>query len=196
MEKKQLQYKQECNEFEQKFKTITVDRNPVKNECLLIENISVDDEIDKLNENKRHFDCKGSEILNSEEKTDDDCIDERALIMVPPKPLPRTSISDQGSFEECNFSSSTAIPKPRPRSSANHGYKVYSFPLKIVVVNQFDFVFILMEHGEFHLDFRHLNIIITFHLLVQTALLLLIFFANKTKICNIFFIFYLFCCLN
>ena len=124
MEKQQLRLKQECHEFEQKFKTITADRNPVKDDCLLIESISIDDEIDKLEEQKRDCDYNDTDDLKPEEKTDDNCFDDRVIIMVPPKPLPRTSISEQGSFEECNFSSSTAIPKPRPRSSANHSYKV------------------------------------------------------------------------
>lgn len=124
MEKQQLRLKQECHEFEQKFKTITADRNLDKDDCLFIESITVDDEINKLEDIKRDFDCNDTEVLKLEEKTDDNRIDERVIIMTPPKPLPRTSISEQGSFEECNFSSSSAIPKPRPRSSANHGYKV------------------------------------------------------------------------
>ncbi|CAO1339123.1 unnamed protein product [Diamesa serratosioi] len=121
MENQQLRLKQECNEFDQKFRTITADKNTVKNGCLFIENISFDNETDEL---ERQFDCIGSKVLKSEEKIDDDdCIDERVIVMVPPKPLPRTSISEQGCFEECNLSSSIAIPKPRPRSSVSHGYK-------------------------------------------------------------------------
>lgn len=124
MEKQQLRLKQEFHEFEQKFKTITADRNSVKDDCLLIEVISADDEIVKLEQQKEDFDYNDTEFSKSEEKTDDNCIDDRVIIMIPPKPLPRTSISEQGSFDECNFSSTTIVPKPRPRSSANHSYKV------------------------------------------------------------------------
>lgn len=124
MEKQQLRLKQECHEFEQKFKTITADKISVKDDCLLIEGISVDDEIDKLEQQKRDFDNNDTEFLKPEENSDENCIDDRMAIVVPPKPLPRTSISEQGSFDECNFSSTTTIPKPRPRSSANHSYKV------------------------------------------------------------------------
>lgn len=42
--------------------------------------------------------------------------------MVPPKPAPRTSISDQGSFDE----SSGIYPKPKPRSSITN-FKVQFF---------------------------------------------------------------------
>lgn len=54
---------------------------------------------------------------------------------MPPKPLPRKSISDKGSFDE---NSSFAVPKPQPRTAS---YKVFVFSLcKALRVHNFEFV--------------------------------------------------------
>lgn len=46
---------------------------------------------------------------------------------VPPKPLPRKSISEQGSFED---NSGVVFPKPRPRMAySNVNYKVVHFEI-------------------------------------------------------------------
>lgn len=44
--------------------------------------------------------------------------------VIPPKPLPRTSISEQGSFDESTNNVSPPAPKPKPRLTANSNYKV------------------------------------------------------------------------
>lgn len=44
--------------------------------------------------------------------------------VVPPKPLPRTSISEQGSFDESSTNNTNPpVPKPKPRLQ-NSNYKV------------------------------------------------------------------------
>lgn len=139
LEQQQTKAKAEVNEFEQKFKNITSNKEikNSENECLLIENSennfekvdhvsqeepSIPDVID-LPEKVKNGDHNGSSLNSrngSQEETDDGSDGDKKNV-VPPKPLPRTSISDQGSFDE---SSNGSVPRPKPRT-ATTGYKVF-----------------------------------------------------------------------
>jgi hypothetical protein len=110
MEKEQEKSKIETEEFMQKHKSIMAHK--------LIENYDDEPKIveaaDDGNDENDKPDKNGHEdaiisIKNGKIHSD-----------VPPKPLPRKSISEQGSFED---NSGVVIPKPRPRTS-NLNYKV------------------------------------------------------------------------
>lgn len=115
MEKDQEKSKIESEEFMQKHKTIMAQK--------LIENFEdepkIPEETEKGNNGNGHQDSNGHEdaiIALKNGKPHD----------VPPKPLPRKSISEQGSFDE----NSSLVPKPRPRTACPAlSYKVFYFSL-------------------------------------------------------------------
>lgn len=107
MEKDQAKSKTESEEFMQKHKTITAHK--------LIENIDDEPKIAEIDQqvekNGNHSPESNGVFKNGKAQCD-----------VPPKPLPRKSISEQGSFEE---NCVVIIPKPRPRTACqNSSYKV------------------------------------------------------------------------
>lgn len=114
MELDQEKRQTESAEFMQKHKTITCQK--------LIENFEEEPKIVEVTaqntKNSSHCnDTNGDHLasLNNGKVHSD----------IPPKPLPRKSISEQGSFEE---NSSILIPKPRPRMACgNFNYKVYFY---------------------------------------------------------------------
>lgn len=126
MMEQQAKIKAEFDEFEQKFKTITTANKMEETQNILNRNYNIihsnqDDESDIVEKN-------GNFIGNKQNEHDDHIAnatkDTRVINNVtPPKPMPRTSISEQGSFEE---NTGNAIPKPRPRTTASStGYKVF-----------------------------------------------------------------------
>lgn len=88
--------KAEANEFIEKFKAVTSHKN---------------NENDQITKKANLIEKDNREVVNEEEEEE-----KRA---VPPKPLPRKSISEQSSTEE--------FPKPRPRVTAGNNYKVSCF---------------------------------------------------------------------
>lgn len=112
MELDQEKSKTESAEFLLKHKSITCQK--------LIENFDEEPNIVEVTaqnaKNGSHYDDSNGDQISSLKngKIHGD---------IPPKPLPRKSISEQGSFEE-NFNNS--IPKPRPRQATNNHYKVYT----------------------------------------------------------------------
>jgi hypothetical protein len=110
MEKDEVKSKNESEEFKQKHKSIMTQK--------LIENYENEPEIESdCMSNEKNGNCQdnsnGEEFLGNLNAQNND---------VPPKPLPRKSISDQGSFEE-NYP--PMLPKPRPRTTCpNISYKV------------------------------------------------------------------------
>lgn len=113
--------KAEANEFLEKFKAVTSLKN------------NENDQITKR--------------ANLIEKDNRECIieeEEEEIRTVPPKPLPRKSISEQSSTEE--------FPKPRPRATAGNNYKVSCFSAHIVGIYQLlvvDLYFILPARVRF-----------------------------------------------
>lgn len=107
MENEQVKSKNESEEFKQKHKSIMTQK--------LIENYENEPELS---------DCEPTEN-GKDSSNGQDCElsgNGNAPNDVPPKPLPRKSISDQGSFDEnCPLT----LPKPRPRTAgSNITYKV------------------------------------------------------------------------
>lgn len=111
MEKDQAKSKVESEEFIQKHKSIRSQK--------LIENFENEPKLSAETEKEKngngHNDLNGHDDLNKNGKIQND---------VPPKPLPRKSISEQGSFDE---NSSVVFPKPRPRTACPTSYKVFHF---------------------------------------------------------------------
>lgn len=107
MEKDQAKSKIESDEFIQKHKSIMSQK--------LIENC--DNEPKLSAETEKEKNGNGHDLNGHEDTTKNEKINTE----VPPKPLPRKSISDQGSFEE---NSSVVFPKPRPRTACPTSYKV------------------------------------------------------------------------
>lgn len=96
--------KAEATEFLEKFKAVTSHKTN-------LEEVEEDDQITKTTDL-----IEDMEAIESDNR---DCINEEydEKRNIPPKPLPRKSISEQSSFEE--------FPKPRPRITAgNNNYKV------------------------------------------------------------------------
>lgn len=96
--------KAEATEFLEKFKAVTSHKTNIE---------EVNDQITKTTDL-----IEDMETIESDNR---DCINEEydydEKRNIPPKPLPRKSISEQSSFEE--------FPKPRPRITAgNNNYKV------------------------------------------------------------------------
>lgn len=84
----------------------------------LIENFDNEPELFDCSSNKKSEDRNGedNEMMRHAKSQSD----------VPPKPLPRKSISEQGSLEENG--TQLTLPKPRPRTTGqNITYKVESF---------------------------------------------------------------------
>lgn len=113
MENDQSKSKIQNEEFLQKHKSIMAQK--------LIENyenepkLSDDEEIEK--NGKGNNDSNGHNDVISTKNG-------KVHVDIPPKPLPRKSISEQGSFEE----NSVVFPKPRPRVACpNLTYKVSNF---------------------------------------------------------------------
>lgn len=112
MEKDQAKSKIESEEFLQKHKSIRSQK--------LIENfenepkLSAETGKEKEKNGNGHSDLNGHEDLKNGKVHSD----------IPPKPLPRKSISEQGSFDE---NSSVVFPKPRPRTACPTTYKVFHF---------------------------------------------------------------------
>jgi hypothetical protein len=115
MEKDQAKSKSESEEFIQKHKSIAQK---------LIENFEDEPKIveEKVETEKS---CNDEKDSNGHNEINDSLKNEKIQYEAPPKPLPRKSISDQGSsFEE----NSAPIPKPKPRlACSNFNYKVYFF---------------------------------------------------------------------
>lgn len=107
MEKDQAKCKIESEEFMQKHKSIMAQK--------LIENF--DNEPKLSAETEKEKNGNGHDLNGHEDTTKNGKIHTE----VPPKPLPRKSISDQGSFEE---NSAVVFPKPRPRTACPTSYKV------------------------------------------------------------------------
>lgn len=57
----------------------------------------------------------------------------------PPKPLPRKSLSDQGSFELDN----NIFPKPKPRTAAT-GYKVQNYEIFVTFIFRFELILLTL----------------------------------------------------
>lgn len=114
MEKDQAKCKSESDEFIQKHKSIAQK---------LIENF--EDE-PKIVEEKIQTEKNGCQDDSNENEDGNDFLKNgKVQNEVPPKPLPRKSISDQGS----SFEDNSAVPKPKPRTACpNLIYKVYFFP--------------------------------------------------------------------
>lgn len=113
MEKDQEKSKIETEEFMQKHKTIMAHK--------IIENFDDEPKISEETEMEKngngHQDSNGHEDAVVELKNGKPSD-------TPPKPLPRKSISDQGSFDE----NSSIVPKPRPRTACPAlSYKVFYF---------------------------------------------------------------------
>jgi hypothetical protein len=117
MEKDQAKSKSESEEFLQKHKSIAQK---------LIENF--DDE-PKIVEEKTQKEKNGDE---SHELIENGSLKNGKIQSeVPPKPLPRKSISDQGS----SFEENSNVPRPKPRTACpNFTYKVYFFSQFCVAV--------------------------------------------------------------
>lgn len=123
--------KAEATEFLEKFKAVTAHKNNIEDDQItmkanLIENMEATI-VEEENDNR---DC-----INEEE------LDEKKNI--PPKPLPRKSISEQSSTEE--------FPKPRPRVTAGNNYKVSTFLIRVVFglsVAVVDFTFLILSCFE------------------------------------------------
>lgn len=114
MEKDQAKCKSESEEFIQKHKSIAQK---------LIENY--DDE-PKIVEEKTQTEKNGcSQEDSNDHSENNDCLKNGKIQHeVPPKPLPRKSISDQGSSFEISDKENSAVPKPKPRTASNFNYKV------------------------------------------------------------------------
>lgn len=109
MEKDQAKSKSESDEFIQKHKTIAQK---------LIENF--EDE-PKIVEEKAETEKNGNQDDLNGHNENDFFKNGKNQNEIPPKPLPRKSISDQGS----SFEENSAVPKPKPRSACqNFNYKV------------------------------------------------------------------------
>lgn len=109
MEKDQAKSKSESDEFIQKHKSIAQK---------LIENF--EDE-PKIVEEKAQTEKNGNQDDLNGHNENDLLKNGKNQSEVPPKPLPRKSISDQGS----SFEENSAVPKPKPRSACqNFNYKV------------------------------------------------------------------------
>lgn len=111
IEKDQEKSKIETEEFMQKHKTIMAQK--------LIENFEdepkISDETEMEKNGNGHQDSNGHTVVELKNGKPSD---------IPPKPLPRKSISDQGSFEE----NTSVVPKPRPRTACPAlSYKVFYF---------------------------------------------------------------------
>lgn len=105
MEKVQEKSKLESDEFVQKHKSI-MSQKLIEN-CVNEPKIVESNEQNEKNGTFRHDPNGHEEIIKND---------------IPPKPLPRKSISEQGSFEE---NSTNIIPKPRPRTACpSTNYKV------------------------------------------------------------------------
>lgn len=117
MESDQAKSKTQTDEFMQKHKSIMAHK--------LIENFENEPKISEGAEEEKNG--NGHKEFN-----DDDAVialkNGKMQCDTPPKPLPRKSISEQGSFED----NSIVLPKPRPRTACpNLTYKVstfYSYP--------------------------------------------------------------------
>lgn len=122
---------------------------PVKNKIQLMENDQAKNKIQNEEFMQKHKSIMAQKLIESYENepkiSEDQDIDKngktddsnghnedimsvkngKAHVDIPPKPLPRKSISEQGSFEE----STVVFPKPRPRVACpNFTYKVSTFP--------------------------------------------------------------------
>ena len=109
MEKDQAKSKSESEEFIQKHKTIAQK---------LIENFDDEPKIEeeKSQKEKKVDESNGHPTENGSVKI------EKSQTGLPPKPLPRKSISDQGS----SFEENSVVPRPKPRTACpNFTYKVY-----------------------------------------------------------------------
>lgn len=113
MENDQAKSKIQSEEFMQKHKSIMAQK--------LIENyenepkLSEEEEVEKFE--KGNTDSNGHDDVISVKNG-------KSHVDIPPKPLPRKSVSEQGSFEE----NSVVFPKPRPRVACqNLTYKVSNF---------------------------------------------------------------------
>lgn len=113
MEKDQEKSKIETEEFMQKHKSIMAQK--------LIENFDDEPKISEDSETEKNGHTPKS--LNGLIDTVVAIKNGKSTSEVPPKPLPRKSISDQGSFE-LSESPSVVLPKPRPRTACTT-YKVH-----------------------------------------------------------------------
>lgn len=106
--------KAEANEFLEKFKAVTSNKNA---------------ENDQITKKAALIEKDNRECIIEEE-------DEEEKRTIPPKPLPRKSISEQSSTEE--------FPKPRPRVTGGNNYKVSSFTAHMLLFELLvvDFIFI------------------------------------------------------
>lgn len=113
MEKDQAKSKSESEEFIQKHKSIAQK---------LIENFDDEPKIVEEKSQTEKSDCDQKDS-NGHGEFNDSLKNGKIQNEVPPKPLPRKSISDQGSsFED------SSVPKPKPRTACpNFTYKVYFF---------------------------------------------------------------------
>lgn len=118
MEKDQAKSTSETEEFMQKHKSIMAQK--------FIENCDDEPKLsDGIERNGNdQTDKNGHDLKNGQVHNETS----------PPKPLPRKSISDQGSFDEVT---GVVIPKPRPRTACpNITYKV-SLSLNLLIVLRF-----------------------------------------------------------
>lgn len=116
MENEQTKSKIESDEFLLKHKSITAQK--------LIENYENEPTICEEKESQSEKESNG--------KHEDEIspLKNGKIQESPPKPLPRKSISDQGSFEENCGGIIKPRPEPRPRTAGpNMSYKVDSFDL-------------------------------------------------------------------
>lgn len=103
--------KAEATEFLEKFKAVTAHKNNI------LENDQITNLKSNLIENMETIEeCDNRESEDADEKKN-----------IPPKPLPRKSISEQSSTEE--------FPKPRPRVTAATNYKVSTFLIRVVIIS-------------------------------------------------------------
>ena len=138
MENDQAKSKNQSEEFMQKHKSIMAQK--------LIENYDNEPKLSEVEEIEKNGKC-----INDSNGHDDDVIslkNGKAPVDIPPKPLPRKSISEQGSFEE----NSVVFPKPRPRVACqNLTYKVeqafdfFSFMLCFMISLNIDLELFLID---------------------------------------------------
>lgn len=124
IESDQTKSKIQGEEFMQKHKTIMAQK--------LIENFEnepklSEEEVEKNGKSNNDFNGHNNSVTNG-----------KAHVDLPPKPLPRKSISEQGSFEE------NSVPKPRPRVACPIlTYKVYKFSVALDFSFYATFMFLL-----------------------------------------------------
>lgn len=125
MESDEAKSKTQTDEFMQKHKSIMAHK--------LIENFENEPKISEGAEEEKNG--NGHKEFNGHDDAVISLKNGKTQCDTPPKPLPRKSISEQGSFED----NSIVLPKPRPRTACpNLTYKVstfYSYPFWLICIS-------------------------------------------------------------